>query len=501
VTSPTRVGPRWRVAVSRSLDAAGGAVTRTRGLIGRHRGIALVLLGALVLRVLFWISFYPAFFFSGDSWVYLGMAWGEPFVGVRFDRPSGYPMFIDLVALGRHHVGQVTAAQHLAGLLTGLLAYATMVRLDTRRWLAVCVAAVLLFDAYTVTVEHQILAEAAFALSVMLSASLLTLHDRGAWTVALSGLLLAYAVTARLPGAFLIPVWLIYLLWARRRVLPIALGLATLVLPLFAYLSWHEDRTGQFNFTTSGGWFLYARIGPIATCGHADIPPETAPMCPMLMEPSQEPNDHLWGGLNSPAHRVFTGGPSSGDPNVNRLLTRFALAIVVDRPIVYTRMVGRDVLSYFDPGEGPGVGAGPDVTLRGQPVPIPGHPPESVEAQWSSGYRSEPRLPREVSDVYGDWVHVPRWLLGPLTAVASILLLLGLVLRGRLPMPRRREAFLLLGGGLALLVGATGTSDYALRYLIPTLPLLCVGIALVLEDFAGAVRGLRRADRGSAPIG
>jgi hypothetical protein len=80
-----------------------------------------------------------------------------------------------------------------------------------------------------------------------------------------------------------------------------------------------------------------------------------------------------------------------------------------------------------------------------------------------------------------------------LAAIASILLALGVILPRWLDMPRRREAFLMLGGGLAMLVGATGTSDYALRYLIPTLPLLCVGITLVLEDFVDAVRRARRA--------
>jgi hypothetical protein len=63
----------------------------------------------------------------------------------------------------------------------------------------------------------------------------------------------------------------------------------------------------------------------------------------------------------------------------------------------------------------------------------------------------------------------------------------GIALRG----PRRRETFLLLGVPLSLLVAATATSDFILRYLVPLVPLLvCGGVAGALDVFACRKRSM-----------
>jgi len=69
----------------------------------------------------------------------------------------------------------------------------------------------------------------------------------------------------------------------------------------------------------------------------------------------------------------------------------------------------------------------------------------------------------------------------------SIALLAGL--GGRARAPRRRETFLLSGATVAMLIGATATSEYNLRYLIPMVPPLLGGglaAALDLASLAGA---------------
>jgi hypothetical protein len=55
-------------------------------------------------------------------------------------------------------------------------------------------------------------------------------------------------------------------------------------------------------------------------------------------------------------------------------------------------------------------------------------------------------------------------------------------LRERLP--RRREVFLLVGGGLTLLLPAA-LNHFEVRYLLPSVPLIVSGGVLALYDLAG----------------
>jgi hypothetical protein len=55
-------------------------------------------------------------------------------------------------------------------------------------------------------------------------------------------------------------------------------------------------------------------------------------------------------------------------------------------------------------------------------------------------------------------------------------------------MPHRREIWLLTGTSIAILIGATATSEFVLRYLVPVAPLLLAGGVAAIVDMTGLLR-------------
>lgn len=483
-----RLDPTALIAPARGL----------RAVAARHRAFAIMLGLGLAVHTLAYIAYFPALFFP-DSYTYLSLAWfpQQDFVGFDFSRPSGYPIFLWAIEpLTGHHAARVALVQQLIAIGAGVLVYVVLERLGTRRWIAVAAAALVLFDAYLLTLAQTMLADT-LAMTLTISAIVLVAlapsHRRrgAAWSIALAalaGLLLGYGVTVRTVSMFAFPIALVYVLWARKGWLVVAALTVGFLAPVLSYLQWHEHRTGTFSFTQSDGWFLYARIGEIGQCRDAKIPAAARVLCPQMEHPPPFVYMHLWGGGLSPAQRAFGVGPQNADRRVNAVLKDYAIAIVKDRPLRYARMIGHDVARYFEPGvHGE---SGSDVVLMGERQPGPQGPMrDGVLNAWAPRYDDKPNLPNGAVDAYARWLHTPRWLLGIGTLLAGLAIVAAIVLRRRFELEHRREAFLLLGGGVALVVGATATSEFVLRYLMPALPLLWAGIALVLHD----VLALRRA--------
>jgi hypothetical protein len=61
-------------------------------------------------------------------------------------------------------------------------------------------------------------------------------------------------------------------------------------------------------------------------------------------------------------------------------------------------------------------------------------------------------------------------------------------------MPHAREILLLTGVPIAMLIGATATSEFVLRYLVPVAPLILAGGVVAIVDMAS----LRRRRAGDA---
>src|SRR5689334_5176309 len=125
-------------------------------LLRAHWPLAAVLAAGLALRIAVAIAYEPGLFFS-DSWSYVRLAYSPGFAP---DRPSGYPLVIALLSLPGRELGVITAAQHLAGLATAVLAYTLLIRLSAPRWAATAAAAVAVLDLYAISLEQFVMAEA-----------------------------------------------------------------------------------------------------------------------------------------------------------------------------------------------------------------------------------------------------------------------------------------------------------------------------------------------------
>jgi Dolichyl-phosphate-mannose-protein mannosyltransferase len=469
-----------------------------RSLLRVHWPLLVVLAIAATVRVAVVVAYRPAIFF-GDSWAYLDLAFGGSPVAFAPDRPSGYPLLIDVLSIFGRSLGAITTAQHIAGLVTGVLVYALLVRLRVPRWLATAGAAVVLLDAYAIALEQQILAEAFFTLALAASFFLVAGRDRGALALAASGALLAAATTMRTAALFAVPVWVVYVVWAHRRprlIGPAALGL---ILPLLVYASWHAADTGRFGLTQADGWFLYGRVGEIADCGDADVPTAARPLCDRNARDRREGAAyHIWN-ADGPARRTFGGMSSDPDTQArsNDALRGFARAIIRDRPGAYARLVRDDFLRYFTPGAQARGNSDLAVALPqfGRIV----RRNEIARDRWFPGFVPHVSPPAKRVRDYHERVHVPR----PLMAALAIAALLQLAVAAaafalrRPPPPRRREVFLLAGAALAMLFGTAATSEFVLRYLIPVVPLLvCGGVAAAVDLAALAARLVPLARRG-----
>jgi hypothetical protein len=159
----------------------------------------------------------------------------------------------------------------------------------------------------------------------------------------------------------------------------------------------------------------------------------------------------------------------------------FARAIIRDRPLEYLGLVGGDFVRYFSPGLGSKGTSDAAIELPEEPrTGEPFFQPEIQEVVLPS-YRPEVRSPAGLARAYASVSHTPRWLLAALTLIAVALLALAAAGRGP-PGLHVREVFVLTGMGVAMLLGASATSEFVLRYLIPVVPLLVAGGVVAAND-------------------
>jgi hypothetical protein len=456
-------------------------------MIRRHWAIGVVLALAVVVRAGVAIAYRPAIFF-GDSWAYLDLAYNGTPVGLAPDRPSGYPLLIDLLSVAGRSLATITTAQHLAGLAAGVLVYALLLKLDLPRLLAAAGAAVVLLDGYAIALEQQIMAESFFALALVASMFLVVGKSRAPGALVASGLLLAAAGTIRTVALFAIPVWIGYVLWTHGRSRAAAVGLAAVVVPVLAYSTIYAANTGHFGLGQADGWFLYGRVGQFADCGNARIPADARPLCQRSERDRREGAAfHVWN-ADGPARRVFGG--MSRDPDVqahsNDVLRDFALAIIRDRPMRYAQAVGSDFLRYFYPGRMSRGNSDLAVTLPEEGRIVRRN--ELVRDRYFPAYEPQVHEPAALMRSYQHRLHTPRWLMGMLALAGLVALAAAAFRRGRVPMLHSRETFLLTGAALAMLLGSAATSEFVLRYLIPVVPLIVCGGFAACADLLELMR-------------
>lgn len=455
---------------------------------GRHRTIAIVLAGAVLLRALSMMAYGPALFFS-DSWAYLSMAWDGGLVKLAPDRPAGYPLIVHLLGPAGHALWPLVALQHLAGLATGVVVYLLCLSRGVSRALAAAAAAIVLLAGASVAVEQQVMPEAFFTLALVAALALAVWRPRDASALAASGLLLAGAVTLRSAALFVVPVWLAWLAFARVGWRPLAAGAATLLVPLALYAAAYHGAWGKWGFSAADGWFLYGRTAEITRCDGLSLTRPEALVC----RATERAGDrgaafYVWSPA-SPAHRAFGGmGPdAAAQRRSDEVLGGLARKVVRDRPGAYARMVATDFGHFFVPGEGSRGASDRAITFPAAPVRTP---PTFLAAQRDRlvpGYEPRVRAGAPVLRAWADVYSAPRALLALLVAIA----LAGAAVRGA---THRRPVLLLAGSALALLAGSVMTSEFIVRYLLPAVPLVACAAALGGADLLAQVadQGRRR---------
>lgn len=499
-TAPKAVGlargrpvDRWWIpcgGVDLLRPESGGTLARVTGVVRQHRILAAVLGLAVLLRIAVAVAYGSALFYS-DSWSYARFAYEDAITQAPIDRPLGYSLLLRAIALPARELWSVTLLQHLVGLATGVIAYTLLFRIGLRRGWAALGAAVVVLDAYLITLEHTLMPETVFGAMLLAGAFLLIGSTRGLLALAVGALLIGSAATLRTVGIFAIPVCAVYLLWAHRaRPLHVrGLVLAALVAPVLGYSALHAAATGEFGMSRTQGWFLYGRVAEIAECGGAKIPAGTEFLCERTASDRRAvandagPLYWIWSG-RSPARRRF---PAMTDTGSDAALGSFAKAIIRDRPGRYAGMVAGDFARFFEPGVASKGSSDVALVLPARPRTKPPFYRAEVQARFLPSYEPRARAPSGALRAYAAVFHTPRWLLavGALLTLTSVFA--ALVLRVR-RLTLHREAFLLTGMAIAMLLAAAATSEFVLRYLIPMVPLLITGGAVAATDLFPRLR-------------
>jgi hypothetical protein len=450
-------------------------------LASRHWPLLVVLVPAALLRLAATIAYRPALFFS-DSWQYLDMALRRDPVGLAPDRPSGYPLVLKVLSLDGRTLEAIAPIQHLAGLTIGILLYALLVRLAAPRGVAAAAVALVLLESHGIALEEHIMAEGLSTAALVGSVFLLAAVRPSPKILVASGLLLAAAISMRTAVTFALPVWLGYAVWVHRSQRRALLaGVIAVMLPLLVYAGGHAAAGKGFGLTEADGWFLYGSVAPIADCSKMDVPKGTEPLC--VRSRQFWPGYYVWD-PTSPANRLFGGMREDSLARSNRLLRQFSTAAVRARPFAYGRWVGKGLLAYLDARWGTGIAVG----LPKRPRLVLSPFGRSVHRRYFPSYEPRARWPARALAAYAGVARARGWMLAPLALLAVVALALALVRRDLRPALRPAETLLLLGVGVAMLVGATATVGHVFRYLIPTVPFFAGAGALAI---GGLVRALR----------
>jgi hypothetical protein len=473
----------------------GGTV---RALAGRVPLVlwVLILLG-LELRVALTLAYQPAAMTFSDSLVYVGMADGELFSDGS--RSAGYSVLLRGLHAISDELWVTIAFQHLLGVATGILLYATFRRLGTPVWVAAVAAGGALLSLDQVFLEHTLLSEApfSFGFAAVLYLAVRALDEprpirgpvstRALWIAAASVALglIAWVRPVAIPLAPLLALWFALALSGppRIRLARAALATAGTAAALLAYAGLQAAENGYFGITRASGWAFYSRTAEFADCSEFDPPNGTHKLCESTPPDDRNGPDFYAWEEGSPAVELYGYQPAGNDE-----VGSFARAAILGQPLDYLRTVARDSLRYYFPSLGarPYGGVGYDVIDIDRRAP-------GVEEEITDGvnnYYDDEQV--ELTGLAGsladlqDVLRLQPWLLGlgTVAGLAALLLATG---------PLRVGLALVLGLSAALLVVPPATAIWSARYAVPiTGPLLgaaATGVWLAsvrLRDFRRA---------------
>ena len=433
--------------------------------------IWILLLLAVGLRVAMWVAYSPAAINLADSIPYAGAAGGDLFGDPT--RTIGYPIFLRAVHMISDQIELTIAVQHLIGIATALVLYATVRRLGAPVWVGAIGAAAVLLSLDQIFLEHALMNEALFTLLLVaaLYGAVRALDEprplrgpvdsRRAWIVGAAGTLaLAGSVRAvALPLIALLVLWIVLAIggsW-RARLANGAMAALAAAAVVLGYFSLHAAENGYFGLTEASGWAFYSRVAPFADCSRFDPPPGTRPLCETTPEEARPGPDFYGHEPGSPARRLFGGPPAGNDE-----LATFARRALLAQPLSYAEDFGRDLIRYFHPSFRPQDYSGVGLELLDVNRRAPGAE-EAIAAALNSYYADDTyeinsgvQTLADVQDLLR--VH-PKLLLACLLLGGAGLLLA----RDRL----RRGLALLIGASVGVMAIAPATAIWNARYAVP----------------------------------
>jgi hypothetical protein len=479
----------------------------------------------LILRLITMLGFPPAIWFGGDSVSYVNSSL-HLWPGVS--RESGYGVMLKFLEPFRSFV-VVTAVQHLMGLAISVMIYALLRhRYRLPAWGATLAALPALLDVYVIQLEQEILPDCAFTFLCVAAITLVlwwpdpasppaSTDQRPGWSLPCAAALFAIASTFWPVGLPLVIVLLIYMVVRRfgwRRVAATAVGGA---IPLALYLGWFDVRYHQAAFNDSDGIFLWSRTMSFAECSVIKPPADLRPLCP-AGPPSSRPAApfYIWE-ANSPLLKVGTGGSNRFTASRNALAEKFAVKAIEAQPLSYADVVFRGWLLTFSWNR-PNV---PSAAMAARyqfsnatqtQNSLAGTSPSVIDAgiaalhqvqrKYTGGHTADTR---KVQPFAGFMIGYQRvfYLRG---TMLGVLMLIGL---GGIVAAWRRDGFTRLRGwggpalfpfvaALTMQVVPPLTADFSLRYVVPTIPVVCLTAALA---FARALPKATAGGAGSAETG
>ena len=443
-----------------------------RGVAAIPLALFVVIGIGVILRVLVAIAVSPVEMNNVDSLVYIGGAENGLFVDPV--RVSGYSIFLRGLHAISDEISFTIFVQHLIGILTACLIYATVRRVGTPVWAGIAAAAAVLLSLDQIYLEHTILAETLFALlfTCVLYCAIRALDEprlirggpldsRWLWILA-AGLLLgllAWVRTVGVPLAPLLALWLIFAIpgsW-KVRIARGALAGAAAALVVLGYFVAHEAENGYFGFTDGSGRVLLGRVSPFADCTEFTPPEGSEVLCEDRPSEKRPGSDYyIWDG-GSPAWKAF--GPV---PAEDKLAGEFAREAILAQPLDYIGTVFSDTARHFVPF------LNDDRAFAGTPYDWmkierrDGNEPavqDYVRSYWDAGPLVVRGIASELSDLQ-DLLRVHQVIM----LQALLLSLFGIWFgRGR----ERSAIVLFIGAGVMLLVIPSITATYNARYAVP----------------------------------
>ncbi len=474
-----------RPALTQSRRLAHELAGRSRRALRQHWLFAVIVVCATALRAVVQLAYQQALIFP-DSERYLQYAhnfiigqWIPDWL-----RTSGYSILL-IPAVLAHNLASVVAVQHLLGLATAVLIYATCLHFGARRWLAALAAIPVLFDPLQLDLEQYILTDVSATFLVALALVVLVWKREaiGKAAPAVAGLLIAAATLVRESDLLVMIPALLYLVvmirpW-RRLAGRAALLLAGCLIPVLAYVGWFNSWFGTFNFVTYNSEFLYGRIAPFAECPGLPLPTYEQHLCPQQPPAQRNPDFYMWAKQSPQVTLKPTDGLSKG-----QIINDFDWRIIKHQPLTYLKVVADDVLYSFSPVRGDGPEKYP-TRYHDFHTSFPGTNDKdemaALRAYSGSGPRVQPALAGFLTGYERDF-HVP----GPLLAAGLALGLAGLAGIGRARRSRLRGPCLLFTLGTVFMVVPPfiiATFDW--RYELPQFSLIPIAAVLGVTALAG----------------